>query len=319
MANWVNDSSAVVAAFWEDCKAFGANVAALIDEGKGKIAYIYTYVSTTFSNLGKIFGNVIDAVRKAFSGQEVTFADFFEGVVDAGTAASNAAAQASGEAARKAKLEWQASEDAIVSNSEKNSFLLAQHAESVAQETAASANTAAASVGKAAGAATKSVQKETEKQKTLVEQLKEALDGISDSWQTRADVAELEFQVWENAMGSTATASEALEQKLSSLNSQLSSQEQVVSAAKDAYDQIVAAYGAASDEAQQFRQTLLEEVSAYQELQQAINETYEEAYQTNAQRHQTSANIAKLEYEVWKTPMRAPRPRPRSCPNSWNP
>ena len=123
-----------VVTLWNTSEDFRNAVTNIINDIKGKIAYIYTYISTTFSNIGKIFGNLVDAVKRAFTGQEVTFEDFFKGVVDAGTAASNAAAQASGEAARQAAFEWQAAEDAIVTNAEKNAFIVANNTKSAAND-----------------------------------------------------------------------------------------------------------------------------------------------------------------------------------------
>lgn len=243
-------------------------------------------------------------------GEKLTWFQTFSGELITGSSISEAKATAerianqyyrdSGEAARQAAKEVQAADDSVVSNAQKNAFILQQNAKETSESVS---STATESAEKTSSKVTATTQKAVEKQKTLFEQLQESFKSASDSYATNASVAALELEVWQNEFGDTATSAEQMSHQLESLNTQLAEQKNTVDAAQSAYDQIVASYGEASNEAAQFRQTLLQETATYQELQKQVEETAksitDSAYKSVSDTWGTKASIAVLEFETW--------------------
>ncbi|HIZ58999.1 MAG TPA: hypothetical protein H9725_10615 [Candidatus Faecalibacterium gallistercoris] len=273
---------------------FRASAVAVFKDVSTRIKAVWTLFSTMASNVGKVLGNLASAVKALFSGDGFDFSGILNGTKDPFREYKRVLAEGSAEAAQQAASNVQAAGESIVTNAEKNAWILSN----TAKDTAGDIQTSAAG---AASGVTSTTKKAVEQQKTLFEKLKESFETVADALSTQGNVAALEFEVWENAFENTATDSEVLAQKLESLNAQQDKQRQTVQEAKKAYDQIVEAYGEASSEATSFRQTLLQEVSAFQELQKEIDETTISLQSNMAavDRLQALQEISSLELQVW--------------------
>lgn len=137
--------------------------------------------------------------------------------------------------------------------------------------------------------------------KTLADVVEDTVSPVFDELSKKSSVAALEFDVWENAFSETATHAEVLQKQLESLTKQEEIQGETVQTAQWAYEKICTQYGDTSAEAVQYKETLLQEVKAYQELQTQIDSVNEElsGQKNNLDILRQSVTLTKTEYENW--------------------
>ena len=107
----------------------------------------------------------------------------------------------------------------------------------------------------------------------IVDEIKNRFSTVSDIFDTRQDISDLEYQLWESGAGKNATEAEKYAKKLELLRKQEKDQKNVVEAAVSAYKSIVGQYGENSQESLKYKKTLLEEQLQYQDLKNSITET----------------------------------------------
>lgn len=111
--------------------------------------------------------------------------------------------------------------------------------------------------------------------KTVADIASEVTDrfrSVTDALDTRSDISDLQYQLWELTGGKNATEAEKYEKKLEMLTDQESAQAGVVEAAQAAYAAMAGQYGETSAEALDYLKTLLEEQLAYEKLAASIQE-----------------------------------------------
>lgn len=142
------------------------------------------------------------------------------------------------------------------------------------------------------------IEKET---KSIADVVSETVEPVFDALATSTNIAALKLEVWENACGDAATESEKLAKELETITAQQNNQAQAVTAAQWAYDKIVAAYGETSALAMQYKETLLQEIAAYQELTNKVNDLNIAlaAQSEQTQLVQAQSTIAQSQYDLW--------------------
>lgn len=264
---------------------------AVADFGEAALGLIARFLHIWDGNMdsfGQIGTNAVNSIINAITGGQVGVQNAAKGVYDA--AMRGFSGMGGGQSSGGGAGRGGGAQRSLAAHNQSYWEQVGEHYESTGQvqgikavtntvyDLADSFDTLSASGSKAA--------KQLEKQKSLFEQLEESFSDTADTIGTKTDIAALEFDIWESAMGETVTESEKLQKQLESLTAQQELQKQAVNAARDAYDQIVAKYGETSDEALSFQKTLLQEISAYQDLQSEIDDTTDalvQAQDTTAQ------------------------------------
>lgn len=142
------------------------------------------------------------------------------------------------------------------------------------------------------------IEKET---KTVADVVEQTVNPVFDALSTSSNVAALKLEVWENACADSATESEKLAKQLENLTTQQNNQAKAVETAQWAYDKIVASYGETSTQALQYKETLLQEIAAYQELTDKVNQLNVAlaAQSEQTTKLQTASSISQSEYDLW--------------------
>lgn len=96
--------------------------------------------------------------------------------------------------------------------------------------------------------------------------------AITDVLDTKSDISDLQYQLWELTGGKNASDAEKYSKKLEMLTEQETSQAGVVEAAQAAYQAMADQYGINSAEALEHLKTLLQEQLAYEKLAASIQE-----------------------------------------------
>lgn len=112
-----------------------------------------------------------------------------------------------------------------------------------------------------------------EKVEKLSGKIKEKLGEVEDYFSTVSNIAELEYEFWENTEGIGASEAERAAKKVELLNSQLAAQKEIVDSTNAAYQEMVRLYGENSTQALQYKQSLLEEQVEYSKIQNELKKT----------------------------------------------
>lgn len=95
---------------------------------------------------------------------------------------------------------------------------------------------------------------------------------LTNAFDTRSDISDLRYQLWEMTVGKGASDIEKYNKKIEMLTDQEADQAGVVEAAKAAYQTMADQYGVNSAEAMSYMKTLLEEQIQYEKLAASIQE-----------------------------------------------
>lgn len=106
----------------------------------------------------------------------------------------------------------------------------------------------------------------------IVDEVKRRFDNLTGALETRQDVGDLEYKLWEMTDGSEASEAEKYSKQLEILEGQQRDQASIVDAAAAAYEAVVQQYGESSEESYKYQKQLLEEKIKYQELLQSIQD-----------------------------------------------
>lgn len=262
--NFAKDAAGIIRDYgWKD---LGEMIVLFIADGVSSLPSI-------FFNLGK---NLIQSIWNGIKSMKAFAISQISSLFGATTTAAEESAAA---IAAQSALEWQAAEDMVVSNAEKNAFILEQNAKKASQaaeEVARGVDLSTAAriaefAQKTAESGTEATKKAVEKQKTLLEQLQEAYQKAYAAPQLRQSIAQLEYDIWAKQAGEATTKAEDLAKQLESMGKQQAAQKEIVAAAQLAYDTYIASQDATEEGALELYKTLLEETDAYEALQDEID------------------------------------------------
>lgn len=119
----------------------------------------------------------------------------------------------------------------------------------------------------------KNSDKVLEKVEKLAEKIKEKLGEVESYFERVSNIAELEYELWENTEGLGASDAKKAAKKVELLNTQLATQKEIVDSTNIAYQEMIKLYGENSAEALEYKQTLLEEQVEYAKIQNELKET----------------------------------------------
>lgn len=106
----------------------------------------------------------------------------------------------------------------------------------------------------------------------IVDEIKRRFDTIAEAYNTRQDVAGLEYDLWEMMYGENVSEADKYDKKLEMLTQKQMDQASVVESAEAAYAAVAKQYGENSAESLAYQKTLLQEQIEYQKLLQSIQE-----------------------------------------------
>ncbi|MBD5098289.1 MAG: phage tail tape measure protein [Clostridiales bacterium] len=100
----------------------------------------------------------------------------------------------------------------------------------------------------------------------------EKAKSLSSFYSLRAEVGDLEYQLWERTDGRWASDMDKYAKQLELLSQKQTDQEELVKAANAAYEAAVAQYGEGAAESYEYQKALLEEKLAYEDLLDSIRD-----------------------------------------------
>lgn len=106
----------------------------------------------------------------------------------------------------------------------------------------------------------------------IAKELSERVRTLTGAFSQAADIADLQYQLWELTGGKNATDLEKYNAKLETLNRQEAAQAGVVETAQEAYDAMADQYGENSTQAMEYLEILLKERIAYEKLSASIQD-----------------------------------------------
>lgn len=130
----------------------------------------------------------------------------------------------------------------------------------------------------------------------ITKELAKRVGDIVNVFSTSADIADLQYKLWELS-NPDATATERTAQQVDSLNKQIDLQRNTISSVSDAYKKMVELTGENSDESLKLQKQLLQEQIELEKLKDALVElgkTKESAYNTD-----NLAKMAEQEFKLW--------------------
>ena len=130
----------------------------------------------------------------------------------------------------------------------------------------------------------------------ITKELAKRVGDIVNVFSTSADIADLQYKLWELS-NPDATATERTAQQVDSLNKQIGLQRNTISSVSDAYKKMVEMTGENSDESLKLQKQLLQEQIELEKLRGSVKDLTEE--KQNAYNVDNLTKMAEQEFKLW--------------------